>query len=63
MQRYLFELTAWFADRGVERWSTLVSDEWVATELRRDPNLDRVVTFEPGYFPLGAPPVVHPLEA
>jgi hypothetical protein len=59
VKRYLFELTAWLPPQGVERWSSWVSDEWLASELRRDPDSDRVVEFEPGDYPVGTPPIIH----
>lgn len=59
MKRSLFELTAWLPPKGVERWSEWVSDEWLAEELRLNPDPSRLVEFEPGYYPLGEPPMVH----
>lgn len=59
MKRYLFELTAWIPTKGVERRSEWVSDDWLATQLRSDPNLDRLVEFEVGAFPLEQPPLFH----
>lgn len=46
LRRYLFELVWYYADRGVARMSEWITDEWLADELRMDPNLDRVVEFE-----------------
>jgi len=43
MKRYLFELCAYLGEAGVERRSPWISDEWLAAELARDPNLDRLV--------------------
>lgn len=59
LKRYLFELTAWLPPKGVERWSTWVSDEWLADVLRLDPDLDRVVEFEPGDYAISDPRIVH----
>lgn len=53
MKRFLFELCAHLGERGVERRSRWVSDEWLALELAKDPNLDRVVSVPRGEsFPL-----------
>lgn len=43
MKRFLFELCAHLGDAGVERRSHWISDDWLAAELARDSNLDRVV--------------------
>lgn len=59
LRRYLFELTAWLPPKGVERWSTWVSDEWLAEELRLDPNPDRVVEFELGDYTIPDPRIMH----
>jgi len=59
VKRYLFELVAWHPGKGVERRSHWISDNWLVTELRSDPDLDRVVEFEPGMFPLDDAPQFH----
>lgn len=51
-RRPLIDLCAYLGDGGVERRSTLVSDEWLGSEISRDPWLFRVVEFEPGYYDL-----------
>lgn len=43
MKRYLFELCAYAGEAGVERRSHWISDEWLAAEIAREPNLDRLV--------------------
>lgn len=48
MKRFLFELCAFLGEAGVERRSRWISDEWLTDELRRDPNLDRVVDVPDG---------------
>lgn len=53
-KRVLIDLCAYLGDAGVERRSTLVSDEWLGSEIERDPWLFRVVKFEPGYHDLHA---------
>lgn len=53
VQRYLFELCAFLGEAGVERRSPWISDEWLAEELARDPNLDRLVEVpDSGWHPL-----------
>ncbi|PZO01477.1 MAG: hypothetical protein DCF28_09910 [Alphaproteobacteria bacterium] len=39
-------------EQGVERRNPWVSDEWLGTEIARDPWLFREVEFEVGYFDL-----------
>lgn len=63
MKRYLFELTAYIPAKGVERRSQWVSDDWLANQLTHDPNLDRIVAFQAGHFPLPQPPLYHPFQA
>ncbi|WP_426051571.1 hypothetical protein [Brevundimonas sp. SL161] len=43
MKRYLFESCAYTGEAAVERLSHRISDEWLAAEVARDPNLDRIV--------------------
>ena len=43
MKRYLFELCAYTGEAGFERRSRWISDEWLAAEVARDPNIDRLV--------------------
>lgn len=43
MQRYLFELCAYTGEAGVERRSPWISDAWLAAEVARDSDLDRIV--------------------
>ena len=52
MKRALIDLCAYVGAEGVERRSTLISDDWLAAEIARDPWLFRVVDFEPGYHEL-----------
>lgn len=52
MKRALIDLCAYLGDEGVERRSTLISDEWLGAEIARDPWLFRVVEIEPGFFDL-----------
>lgn len=58
MQRYLFELCAYLGEAGVERRSVWISDEWLAAQLARDPNLDRVVELPVEFVRDG---VIYPL--
>ncbi|RYY22563.1 MAG: hypothetical protein EOP62_22915 [Sphingomonadales bacterium] len=63
-KRPLIDLCAYLGDGGVERRSTLVSDEWLGSEIARDPWLFRVVEFEPGYYDLQAEgPIQWPIPA
>lgn len=43
IKRYLFDLCAFMGAAGVERRSEWISDAWLAVELARDSNLDRLV--------------------
>lgn len=43
MKRYLFELCAYTGEAGTERRSHWISDGWLAAEVARDRNLDRIV--------------------
>ena len=52
MKRALIDLCAYVGAEGVERRSTLISDDWLAAEIARDPWLFRVVDIEPGYHEL-----------
>ena len=49
MKRYLFELCAYTGEAGVQRRSRWISDEWLAAQVARDPNLDRVVDLPIGF--------------
>lgn len=49
MQRYLFELCAHSGEGGIERRSKWISDAWLADEIARDPNLDRIVELPAEY--------------
>ncbi|WP_425992310.1 hypothetical protein [Brevundimonas sp. TWP2-3-2] len=63
MKRPLLDLAAWLPPHGVERRSELVSDEWLAGELARDANPDRIVELDPGHHPLGEPQPIHKIAA
>lgn len=52
MKMALWELCAYLGEKGVERRSTLISDEWLGAELARDPWLFRIVEFEPRWHEL-----------
>lgn len=52
MKRALIDLCAYVGETGVERRSTLVSDEWLEAELARDPWLFRVVDIDVGHYDL-----------
>lgn len=52
MKYPLIGLCALMGDKGVERRSPWVSDDWLGAEIARDPWLFREVEFEAGYFDL-----------
>ncbi len=52
MKYPLIGLCAVMGPQGVERRSPWVSDEWLGSEIARDPWLFREVEFEVGYFGL-----------
>lgn len=43
MKRYLFDLCAQLRDGTIERRSPWISDDWLAAELAKNPDLDRLV--------------------
>lgn len=65
MKYPLIGLCAVVGDKGVERRSPWVSDEWLGAEIARDPWLFREVEFEPGYFDLSpdGEPLRRPIPA
>lgn len=63
VKRPLLDLAAWLPPLGVERRSELASDEWLAAELARDADPDRIAEIDPGHHPLCEPPFIHKITA